>query len=173
MQTASRILRLIALAILSGGSSAIVFAAIVLVKAAVAQGTPVSEAATANAPIFIQYARVAAGAGAALAVAELIAYLSSQNKSKLDYLRYLASLGCLISVCTYSFGIVPQMEQLLPDIKTVQEAHEQFHRLHEISRAVFGAGILAAFLSLLLPSFRKEVAAGSVQSPERQQSLVS
>ena len=43
------------------------------------------------------------------------------------------------------------MEKLLPDIKTDKAAHEKFHQLHETSRAVFGASIILALLSLVTP----------------------
>ncbi len=45
MSKASQILRLISLALLFGGSAAVVFVAVVLVKAAKANGVPVEEAA--------------------------------------------------------------------------------------------------------------------------------
>ncbi len=156
MQTFSKIMRLISLSLLTGGSAAVTFTAIVLVKAAVAHGVSVSEAATANAPIFLSYSKVAMGAAAILAIAELIDFNTLKLKTKLDHVRYMCSLVAIVCVAVFSFGIVPPMESLLPDIKTVAEAREQFHHLHELSRAIFGASILFAFVSLLMPAFKKE-----------------
>lgn len=155
MPTLSRILRYVSLAILFGGSSAIVFAAIVLVKAATAQGIPVAEAAATNAPLFLQFSKVALGAGILLLISELIDFITGKPQSKLTLARYGTSILCLTGTLIFALGIVPPMEQLLPDIKTVAAAHEQFHKLHEISRAVFGASILFALISLLLPVFEK------------------
>lgn len=154
MQTLSKVLRNIALALLSGGSSAIVFAAVILVKAATAHGVPVSEAAAANSPVFIQYSRVALAAAVLLAIAELIDFATVAQKSRLDHFRYVSSLICICLVGVFAFGIVPPMEKLLPDIKNISDAQQQFHHLHEISRAVFGASILFGFISLLLPAFQ-------------------
>ncbi|MBX9724438.1 MAG: DUF4149 domain-containing protein [Candidatus Obscuribacterales bacterium] len=156
MQTFSKIMRLISLSLLTGGSAAVTFTAIVLVKAAVAHGVSVSEAATANAPIFLSYSKVAMGAAVILAIAELIDFSSLKVKTRLDHVRYASSLLAIACVAVFTFGIVPPMESLLPDIKTVTEAREQFHHLHELSRAIFGTSMLFAFVSLLLPVFKKE-----------------
>lgn len=156
MHTFSKVLRSLSLTLLSGGSAAIVFAAIALVKAATANGVPVAEAATANAPIFIHYAKIAFGAAMVLLLAEIMDFLRPVAKSKLDYARYAAGIACIACVCVYAFAIVPPMEKLLPTIKTAAEAHEEFKRLHELSRAVFGASILFAFIDVLLPAFRKD-----------------
>ncbi len=156
MHTFSKISRLIALSLLTGGSAAVTFTAIALVKAATAHGVSVSEAATANAPIFLNYAKIALGAAILLAIAEIIEFTKPGSKTKLDLFRYIASVGSIVCVMVFTFGIVPPMERLLPDIKTVTEAHEQFHKLHELSRAIFGTSIFLAFASLLLPVFKKE-----------------
>ncbi|MBX9688037.1 MAG: DUF4149 domain-containing protein [Candidatus Obscuribacterales bacterium] len=156
MKTTGKVLRSVSLAVLSGGSAAIVFSAIVLVKAATAKGIPVAEAAAVNAPIFIHYAKVALGASILLGLSELIDFQSNTQKSKLDTARYLSSFLCIISMLVYALAIVPPMAALLPDIKTVAAAHQQFQHLHEVSRAVFGAGILFAFISVLLPCFKKD-----------------
>ena len=160
MHTLSKILRLISLSLLSGGSAAVVFCAVVLVKAATASGVPVAEAAATNAPVFIQYSKVASVAALFLLVAELAGFSQTAQKGKLDLARFAASLACIVCVGIFAFGIVPPMERLLPDIKTVTEAHEQFRHLHEASRSVFGASILFAFLSLILPVFKKEESDG-------------
>jgi hypothetical protein len=166
MQTLSRILRQIALALLSGGSTAIVFAAITLVKAATAKGIPVAEAAATNSPVFIQYSKVAFAAAVVLAVGELIGFLKGANKTKLDYAQLVFSLGCIGAVCVFAFGIVPPMEQLLPSLNTVEQAKQQFHDLHKISEKVFGASILFAYISLILPAFKRESLALSQKPKE-------
>ncbi len=156
MQTISKILSSLALALMTGGSAAIVFAAVVLVKAATLKGIPVAEAAATNAPLFIQYSKVALVAAILLFVAELIHILTVKIKGKLDYCRYLSSVASISLVFVFALVIVPPMERLLPDIASVKEAHGEFHRLHELSRAVFGGSILFAFISLLLPAFAKK-----------------
>lgn len=156
MQILSKLMRNVSLAFLTGGSTATVIAAVVLVKAATAKGIPVAEAATANAPVFIAYSKVALGAALLLAVGEVIDFLKNNNKGKLEYARYIFSFLCIGTAAAFSLGITPQLEALLPDIANVAEAHEQFHKLHELSRAVFGASILCGFVSLILPVFKKE-----------------
>ncbi len=171
MQTLSKLLRSLSLAFLTGGSSAIVFAAIVLVKAATAKGVPVNEAAAVNAPIFIQYSKVALGCAGVLVVSEILDFISNNNKSKIDFARYLFSILSVAAVAVFSLVIVPPMEQLLPDLAN---QHEQFHHLHEQSRAVFGASMLFAFVSMLLPIFKKEKASASnLQSIENSKATVS
>jgi hypothetical protein len=166
MQTLSRILRQIALALLSGGSTAIVFSAITLVKAATAKGIPVAEAAATNSPLFIQYSKVAFVAALVLGIGELIGFLKNADRTKLDYAQLACSLGCIVAVCIFSFGIVPPMEHLLPDLGKVEEARQQFHALHKISEKVFGASILFAFISLIMPAFKRDSFAVSQKSKE-------
>lgn len=155
MEKLCRVLRTIALAMMSGGSAAVVFSAVVLVKTATAQGVPVAEAAANNAPVFIQYSRIAMGSAFLLIFAELVGFAINKDKSKMSIWTYAASALAAITALIFAFGIVPPMETLLPSIRTVETAREQFHHLHEISRAVFGASILFAFVSLLLPIFSK------------------
>lgn len=169
MHTFSKVIRNLSLALLSGGSAAIVFAAIVLVKAATAHGVPVAEAAATNAPIFIHYGKIALAAAVLLAVAELLDFMRSARKSKLDYLRYGCDIVCIIAVGVYALGIVPPMERLLPDIKNVKEAHEQFRQLHEFSRAVFGTSILMAFISLILPCFKKDIEKSELKASNKEE----
>lgn len=149
--------RLISLAVLFGGSAAVVFVAIVLVRAAKADGVEVAEAAFRNGPAFIQFGKVAAGAAIVLLISEVSHFLSLTNKSlnKTRLLRYGSSFLCATTALIFAFGIVPPMEALLPDIKTDQAAHEKFHGLHETSRAVFGASIVFALLSLVTPPLGK------------------
>lgn len=155
MGTFTKIARTLSLVMLSGGSAAIVFAAVVLVKAATAKGIPVAEAATANAPLFIAYSRVALGSAIVLLIAEAIDLATNKNKTKLTNIRYASSLICAIAAFGFALGIVPPLEELLPMIATDPAAHEKFHKLHEMSRMVFGVSILGGFLSTLLPLFEK------------------
>lgn len=154
MKKTSEILKLISLAILFGGSASVVFVAIVLVKAAKANGVPVEEAAFRNAPAFIYFGKVAAGAAIVLLIAEGTNYAlhlkESIKLSKAKILGYFSSLLCALTALVFAFGITPPMEKILPDLKTDKAAHDKFHQLHETSRAVFGASIVFALVSLLL-----------------------
>ncbi len=153
-----KVLRLIALAILSGGSAAIVFAAITLVKAAVAEGIPTAEAAARNAPLFIYFSKVALGGTVMLAIGEFLELSQHKGQSIETFRKFalFASLVCVVCVGVFAFGIVPPMEKLLPELKTVKEAHEQFQHLHKMSEGVFGTSIILAFVSLVLPVFSKQ-----------------
>jgi hypothetical protein len=153
MQKLSEILRLISLAILFGGSAVLVFTVIVLVKSQEAQGILKADAAAANAPAFFQYAKVLAGAAVALLVSEGLSWAAVKQKTKLTFARMGASLLCIISAFIFSFAIVPPMSELQPQIKTDQVKAEEFHKLHETSRAVFGVSILFALVSLIMPVF--------------------
>lgn len=153
MQILSKILRSLSLVFLTGGSAAVVFAAVVLVKAAKAKGIPVEEAAAVNAPVFIQYSKIALVSAGLLGVGEILDFIKNTGKSKLDYARYIFSILSIVAVGIFSLGIVPPMEPMLADLAANRE---QFHQLHEQSRAVFGASMLFAFVSLLLPIFQKE-----------------
>lgn len=155
MSKASQVLRLLSLALLFGGSTAVVFVAVTLVKAAKANGVPVEEAAAINAPAFIEYAKILAGAAVALLIGEGLDFASDKSaaKGKLRLARYGTSLLCAITAFVFSFAIVPPMDDLRAQIKSDEAAKAKFHDLHEVSRAVFGATILFALLSLLLPAF--------------------
>lgn len=153
MKQASLILRLTSLAFLFGGSTAIVFAAIILVKTAQAQGISAAEAASANAPIFIHYAIVVLGSAFVLTVAEALDYSIERDKSKLVLSRYGASLLCIVSAIIFGFGIVPPMKKLLPQLKANTAAHARFTKLHGASRLVFSSIIVCAFISLILSGF--------------------
>ena len=154
MQTTSKILRTISLALLFGGSAATVFAAIVLVKAAQAKGVPVPEAAAANAPVFIHFSKVALGSAIVLLLSEVMALFSSPT-TKLTVVRYASSALCIVSAVVFALVIVPPLDALLPVINTDPTAHKSFHDLHELSRAVFGVTIFSALISLVLPLFEK------------------
>jgi hypothetical protein len=154
MHTTGKFLRTISLALLFGGSSAIVFAAIVLVKAAQAKGVPVPEAAAANAPVFIHFSKIALGSALVLLLSEVIDLFTAE-KTKLTVARYATSAVCIVSACVFALVIVPPLDALLPVINTDPTAHKSFHDMHELSRAVFGVTIFSALLSLVLPIFDK------------------
>lgn len=153
MSTFSQILRLITLAVLFGGSTMIVFAAITLVHAAVAKGIPVADAATANVPIFLHYSKIALGCGIGLLIAEAINFAKTKTASKLVKARWAASGIASMSTMVLAFAIVPLMKELLPLLKTSTEAHQKFQTLHHSSEAVFSIIIVCALVSLLLPVF--------------------
>ncbi|MBX9771893.1 MAG: hypothetical protein K2X29_11005 [Candidatus Obscuribacterales bacterium] len=150
------VVRLICLALLFGGSASIVFTAIVLVKTAVAAGVPQAEAAAANAPIFINFAKVALGAAIALLAAESLDFATQTNKSKSTLIRYAASFASIATAMVFALGLTPLMAELLPAIATNPTAHEDFHKLHELSRLVFGGTILFALISLVTPAISGE-----------------
>ncbi len=155
MQMFARILRLISLAMLFGGSTATVFAAITLISAAKAQGVPVSEAAATNAPVFIEFSKVALAFAIALVVAEAIEIkgdLKSLEKgTRWRMARYFSSIVCAISTFIFALAIVPQMEDVRVLMKTDPAAKQQFQKLHEASRLIFTGTIVFALASLVLP----------------------
>lgn len=163
MQKTSEILRLISLSILFGGSTAVVFVAIVLVKAAEAQGMPKAEAAGINAPAFIQFAKVVAGAAVALIAAEALHFAAIKKglveKTKTTLPRLAASLICIATAFVFAFAIVPPMDELRTLIKTDEVKAAEFKKLHDASRGVFGATILFALVSLVLPVFGSSASA--------------
>lgn len=150
MNSVVGVLRLLSLSFLFAGAASIVFAAVVLVSAAKAQGVPVAEAATANAPIFIAYSKVALGAALVLLLAELMDFSRLRQRSKLAVARFTASLFAVVTAGVFSLVIVPPMDNLLPSLKTDEAARQEFQHLHEVSRAVFGVTILSACVSLIL-----------------------
>jgi hypothetical protein len=147
------LIRLSSLSLLFAGSAAIVFAAITLVKAGEAHGLTVSQAAAANAPIFIQYGKVVAAVGVLLLIAEAIDSFCTRRLSKLKLSQYIASALCCLCAFIFAFVCAPMMDHLLPYISTDTQAHENFHRLHESSRLLFSGMILCAWTSLILPIF--------------------
>ncbi len=148
------ILRLIALSILFGGSTAVVFVAVTLVKAATANGIPVREAASNNAPAFIGFAVIAAAAAFILLACEAVDFLIVRKRlkplSKLVLTRYGASILCAIATAVFAFGLVPPMKELQPLIKTDEAKAQEFGRLHETSRIVFGGTIVFALVALVM-----------------------
>lgn len=154
------ILRTVSLAVLFGGSVTIVAVAMMLVFSAVAEGIPKSQAATANAPIFIHFSKVLLGGGITLLIAEALAFSRNRNSSKPSSMRYILSLLCVATTMIFSLGIVPPMAEMLALLhgktnlspEELTNIQSNFHRLHEISRLVVGGTILTAFLSLLIPA---------------------
>src|SRR5688572_3808552 len=112
MEVVGKIMRTIALSILFGGSAAIVFAAVVLVKAAQAKGIPVHEAAATNAPLFIVYAKVNLVCGVLLLLGEALDYAKRKLWNKQTIAQYVCSLLCVASTMVFAFGLVPPMERL-------------------------------------------------------------
>ena len=151
----ARILRLISLAMLSGGSTAIVFAAITLVNAAKAQGIEVHKAAAANAPVFIEYSKVALVFAVCLVISEAMEIKGDlsrlEKKSRWPMARYFASTICAIATFIFCLGIVPPMEEVRVHMKTDEAAKLEFDRLHSASRMVFATSIVFALVSLILP----------------------
>jgi uncharacterized protein YybS (DUF2232 family) len=120
------ILRLSSLAVLFAGSAAIVFAAITLVKIGEAKGLTVSAAATANAPIFLHFAKVTSIAAVLLLIAEVIDNYFTPKITRLKIIQYIATGACCLCVFAFSFVIAPQMMQLLPDVASNKEARQSF-----------------------------------------------
>jgi Domain of unknown function (DUF4149) len=141
-------LRLIVVSILFAGSAAIVFAAITLVKAAVKDGLTVSQAAAANAPIFVGFSNVVLVASLVLVVCEWGHFRRTKQPGRIDYARYVASFLCFVCTIIFSLALIPNMESLRPTMKNDTAAFQDFTRLHNVSRMVFGGTILFALLSL-------------------------
>jgi hypothetical protein len=155
MNKFARIIRLISLSMLFGGGSAIVFAAITLVHAAKAQGIPVNEAAAANAPIFIEFAKVAAAFAIALVAAEAVEIKGDlhnlEKRSRWPMARYFSSIIAAVATFIFAFAIVPPMSDLQPKLRTEATAQAEFKKLHEISRLVFSVMIVFSLVSLVVP----------------------
>lgn len=157
LYTFARILRLISLAMLFGGSTAIVFAAITLVAAAKASGMNALDAAATNAPVFIEFSKVAAIFAIALVVAEAIEIkgdlhsLEGRNH-KWRMGRYFASIACAVCTFIFSFGVVPSMQQAMKDMKTNEVSHQNFDRMHKMSRIIFMGTIAFGLVSLIIPA---------------------
>jgi hypothetical protein len=156
MKKLCRILRLASLAVLSGGSIAIVFAAITLVKTAEASGIPAAQAAVTNAPVFVQFSHIAVVCAVLLIATELVDYFQTKPISRLKIICYISSLLCFTSTLIFAWVLVPAMERLRPLIQSNTSAHTNFLQLHDCSRLVFGGIILFASIALLLPALRDE-----------------
>jgi hypothetical protein len=157
LYTFARILRLISLAMLFGGGTATVFAAITLITAAKAHGIDALEAAATNAPVFIEFSKVAAIFAVTLVIAEAIEIkgdlhnLEGRNH-KWRMGRYVASIACVVCTFIFSFAIVPPMQRDMTVMKTDAAAHEDFDKMHKLSRMIFGGAIAMALVSLIIPA---------------------
>ncbi len=148
------ILRVTSLSILFAGCSAIVFAAITLVKAAEAKGVAASVAATTNAPVFLNFSKIIAIAGVALLIAEAADSFFSRRYTRFKLVQYIATAVCCLCAFNFAFVVSPEMEHLLPYIHNSVGIHEAFQNLHESSRLLFGGIILFAWISLIMPVFQ-------------------
>ena len=133
----------------------IVFAVVTLVKAAVAKGIPVAEAATNNVPVFVHYATIAMVSAIVLLIAESIDFAKNKSATTITRARWATSLLTVATAMILSFGIMPLMKDLMPLIKTNEEAHQKFQQLHHASEADISAMILFALASIALPVFDK------------------
>lgn len=147
------VLRVLALAILFGGSISVVISAITLVKAAEAHGVPVAQAATANAPMFITFSNIVMVSGFVLLFAESMDYAKHRVINKLLSIRYGASLLCSIATIILCFAIVPPMKEMLSSIHENERTEQTWKTFHESSRVAFGVIILSALISLVMPVF--------------------
>jgi hypothetical protein len=146
-----RVLRVISLAILSAGSVGFVLAAMAGVKSAQEHGITVSQAATANAPVFAQYGNGILVLTIFLVFVELLDYLMDRKVDRARLFRYGTSVACLLSAVIFAKVLVPQMEELLPNIGGNEEAHAAFQQLHNLSRIVVGALVLFSLASIAIP----------------------
>lgn len=133
----------------------IVFAAITLVRAGKEKGIPVADAAMNNVPIFIHFSTIALVCAIGLLIAEALDFSRNKTADKLSRIRWASSGIAIVAAMILSFGIVPPMKELIPQIRTNQEAHKQFETLHHSSEATFAAMILFSLVSLILPAFSK------------------
>jgi hypothetical protein len=69
--------------------------------------------------------------------------------------RWATSLLAAVAALIFSLGIVPPMKQLLPEIRANEQSRQKFDAMHKSSEKVFGAMILFALASLILPAFDK------------------
>jgi len=152
-----KICRLIALSLLFGGSSAIVFAAITLVRAAGEHGMTVAQAASYNAPIFVHFSTVALVAAAVLMATELIDYQFDRKFNRHKLVRYGASFLCFACTVVFSLWLTPMMEQVRPNIEHDPAAHELFDKLHHTSKIIFLGTIIFALVSLTAPALETKV----------------
>lgn len=149
----SYILRVISLAILFGGSIAVTVSAITLVKAAQLHGVPTSEAATANAPMFLTFSNIVMVSGFVLLFAESLDYAKHRVINKMLSIRYGASLLCSVATIVLAFAIIPPMKDMLGNINSNARTVEIWQTFHESARVAFGVIILSALVSLVMPAF--------------------
>jgi uncharacterized membrane protein YjgN (DUF898 family) len=156
----SRILRWISLAFLFGGSVSIVYVAVSLLTFAQAHGIATEVAAAVNAPLFFQYTKLVVVAAFMLLIAESLDFAAHRSPSKLERVRYATSMLCAAAIMIFAFGLVPPMKKLSrvfiarPAVFMLNPAfRDTFKQYHETARIVFGASVLLALTSLLLPAF--------------------
>ncbi len=152
----SYILRVIGLSILFGGSVAIIISAITLVHAAEEQGIARAIAASANAPMFLQFSSVAMVSGFMLLAGEALDYAKERRINKLVGARYSASLIAVAATLILAFAVIPPMKRMLHSIHTNTQAQETWQKFHETSRIIFGVIILSSLLALIMPAFEKQ-----------------
>jgi hypothetical protein len=152
----TQVFRLIALAILCGGSSAIVFAAVTFVHFAQAEGMTIAQAAQYNAPVFISFSKVALAAASVLLVTELLDFFVFAKRALVNKISLAAGLLCFLSCFVFAVQIVPSMEELRPKMRQEVSAYEAFQSLHHISQLVFAASIAFALVSLTAPAFKPQ-----------------
>jgi hypothetical protein len=149
----SYILRVISLAILFGGSIAVVVSAITLVKAAEAHGVVVHEAAARNAPMFLMFSNMVMVSGFVLLLAESLDYAKHRVINRLLAVRYGASLLCSIATIILCFAITPPMREMLNSIHSSEQTHEIWEVFHKSSQVAYSVIILSALISLVMPAF--------------------
>lgn len=156
----SRVLRWIALAFLFGGSASIVFVAVSLLMFAESRGIAREVAAAVNAPLFFQYTKLVVVAAFALLIAESLDFAAHRSPSKLERVRYVTSMLCAAAIMIFAFGLVPPMKKMSGMLMTRPamfllntEVRNRFKQYHKTARIVFGASILLALTSMLLPAF--------------------
>jgi TRAP-type C4-dicarboxylate transport system permease small subunit len=150
---AGKVLRLTSLSILFAGSAGIVFAAVTLIQIGQSNGLPVSTSALANAPIFLYFSKIAAGAAVALLLAEAIDSFVTSKFTQPKIFQYISTAACCLCAFNFAFVVAPEMEYLLPFVKNNVSIGHSFHGLHETSRLLFMGMILFSWVSLILPVF--------------------
>jgi len=173
-----RVIRVISLVVLCGGSSGVVMAALATIKSAEQHGIPVPEAALANVPVFVVYGKGAIVFALLLLVIESLDYLCDRKVDFARLLRYGSSLSCFLAAVVFSAAIVPKMQILLPSIQSSlgnyasigtlsrqstslrsdelrirsnPAANDAFKELHESSRLAVTAIVFFSFASLAIP----------------------
>ena len=151
----SYILRMISLAILSGGCIAVTVSAIALVTAAKAHGVTAAVAATANAPMFITFSSLMLGCAVVLLIGEVLDLLITKNMTRLTCTRFAASALSITACFILSFAIVPPMKAMIGEIHNSEQTESTWKTFHESSRIIFGIIILSSLTALCVPGFEK------------------
>jgi hypothetical protein len=103
---------MVALSILFGGSTSIIFAAMALIHAAKERGIPIAQAATENAPMFTMFSAVVGVCALTLLLAESLHYAAHRSLTPMVKARYASSVICIAAAAVLNFGIIPGMEQI-------------------------------------------------------------